>query len=90
MVVAYEDPNVGERTRVALALSRADGHVFDARTLVSGSSTSAELPQVALGPRGVAVGWIEKVIPRIDDPSVDRADIPAQARAYIIRSGEIR
>ena len=91
VLVAYEDPNVGERTRVSLAVSRAGGHTFDERLLVSGTGSAAERPQVALRAGGtVAIGWIEKVIPRLDDPSRTRAETAAGSRSVIVRVGTLR
>lgn len=90
VVVAYEDPNVGDRSRISLALSRASGHLFDERLLVSGTGSSAVVPQVALRDSALAVGWIEHVIPRLDDPSRTRAETAAASRAVIVRRGTVR
>ena len=59
VAVAYEDPN-GARPRVALALSRTAGHIFEDRHVeVSGDAAQARDPRVALGSGRIAVGWTE-------------------------------
>lgn len=59
VAVAYEDPN-SEPTAVWIALSRTQGHIFEARLPVSGGSLAAVAPDVALGARHVAVSWVER------------------------------
>ena len=57
VAVAYEDPN-SARPRVALALSRTAGHIFEERLDVSGAA-AARAPAVALAGRRIAVAWAE-------------------------------
>ena len=60
VAVAYEDPN-GVARGIGLALSVTLGHIFERRLpLVSSPSVPATSPQVALGPRTVAVAWVER------------------------------
>lgn len=57
--VAYEDPNSGDRTRVALAVSKLSGHLFEPRLIASGTTTIARDPYVAVRGRAVVMGWSE-------------------------------
>jgi hypothetical protein len=60
IAVAYLDPNSGARPRVAVAISRTSGHLFDPeRVLVSSSGVATERPAVALRGSAIAVAWIE-------------------------------
>jgi hypothetical protein len=61
VVVAYEDPNLREQSpgRVALAISRSDGHIFDHRVPVTGGTAAVGNPRVALDGDRVAVAWAE-------------------------------
>ena len=60
VAVAYEDPNA-PRPRVALALSRTQGHLFERKGLAaSGDDASAESPRVALRGTRLAVAWLER------------------------------
>lgn len=56
VAVVYEDPN-STPTRIALALSRTMGHLFQSRTAVSPPTGSAREPRVALGDARIAVTW---------------------------------
>ena len=58
VAVAYEDPN-GERPRVAIALSRTMGHIFEDRMFVTGTTLAATRPRVAVGAGRLAVAWRE-------------------------------
>lgn len=60
VAVAYADPNM-RTPRIALALSRTMGHVFEERaTVPGGASRSASSPDVALAPGRIVVGWVER------------------------------
>ena len=57
VVVAFEDPN-GERSQIALAMSRTWGHIFaPERPDASTGTPDAERPLIALRKQLVAVGW---------------------------------
>lgn len=59
VAVAYVDPNM-RTPRIALALSRTMGHIFEERaTVPGGASRSASSPDVALAPGRIVVGWVE-------------------------------
>ena len=58
VVVAYQSPNDVHR-RIAIAISRTAGHIFEERTAVSGTTVGASEPRVALRGRTVAVAWRE-------------------------------
>ena len=66
VAVAYEDPNSGARSRIALAVSRTNGHDFVDRLTASADNANARDPHVAVRGRAVVVGW---------------SDIPAPGRA---------
>ncbi|MFL5579972.1 MAG: hypothetical protein ACJ8AO_06340 [Gemmatimonadaceae bacterium] len=75
VAVAFEDPNSGPRPRIALALSRQMGHLFDARDHeVSGGDVAAERPLVALRGGAVAVAWREEGRPDALAVRVGRID----------------
>jgi hypothetical protein len=61
VVVAYEDPNLREQSagRIALAISRTDGHIFERRVPVTGGSAAVGNPRVAIDADRVAVSWAE-------------------------------
>ena len=61
VVVAYEDPNLREQSagRIALAISRSDGHIFEQRVPVTGGTAAVGSPRVALEGDRVAVAWAE-------------------------------
>lgn len=60
VAVAYADPNM-RTPRIALALSRTMGHIFEERaTVPGGASRSASSPDVALAPGRIVVGWVER------------------------------
>jgi hypothetical protein len=77
VAVAYEDPNSGPRTRVALAVSRTAGHLFDDRLTASSVTADARDPHVAVRGGAVAVGWSE-IAPARDDT------------AFVVRRARIR
>jgi hypothetical protein len=57
VVVAFEDPN-GERSQIALAMSRTWGHIFlKDRPEASSGTPEAERPLIALRQTLMAVGW---------------------------------
>jgi hypothetical protein len=57
VVVAFEDPN-GERSQIALAMSRTWGHIFlKDRPEASSGTPDAERPLIALRQTLMAVGW---------------------------------
>ncbi len=59
VVVAYEDPNSGERPRIAVAVSRTAGHTFERRLTVNAGLNPAANPFVVVRGRAVAIGWEE-------------------------------
>jgi hypothetical protein len=59
VVVAYEDPNAAP-PRVAVAISRSMGHIFEERLPVSGNNVGATDPRIARRGRVVAVAWVER------------------------------
>lgn len=59
VAVAYEDPNSGSRTRIALAVSRTAGHIFEGRLSVNAGLNPAANPIVVAMGRGIVVGWHE-------------------------------
>jgi hypothetical protein len=57
VVVAYQDPNA-RASRIAIAVSRRDGHIFDHRLpALTPPADSAWAPRVALQGRRLAVAW---------------------------------
>jgi hypothetical protein len=57
VVVAYQDPNA-RASRIAMAVSRQDGHIFDHRLpALTPPADSAYAPRVALQGRRLAVAW---------------------------------
>jgi hypothetical protein len=74
VAVAYEDPNTEPR-RIALALSRTMGHLFQSRMSVSPPTGHARAPAIALAGGRIAVTWI-----RGDADSVQQ----------MVRFGELR
>jgi len=56
VVVAYEDPN-SRLPRVALAVSRLQGHIFEAREAASDATGEARAPRVALRGDRVVLAW---------------------------------
>jgi hypothetical protein len=59
VVVAYEDPNAAP-PRVAVAISRSMGHIFEERLPVSGNNVGATDPRIARRGRLLAVAWVER------------------------------
>ncbi len=59
VAVAYEDPNSGTRPRIALALSRTAGHLFERRLTVNAGLNPAADPFVLLQGAALVVGWSE-------------------------------
>jgi len=60
VVVAYEDPNLREQSpgKIALAISRTDGHIFEHRVPVTGGTAAVGNPRVALEGDRIAVAWV--------------------------------
>jgi hypothetical protein len=56
VVVAYEDPN-SRVPRLGLALSRTQGHIFEARVPASDEAGEARTPRVALRGGRIALAW---------------------------------
>jgi hypothetical protein len=54
--VAYEDPN-SARPRIAVAISRTAGHIYELRLEASPSSMRATRPRIAVRDRRIAVAW---------------------------------
>jgi hypothetical protein len=67
VAVAYEDPNSGARRRIALAVSRTAGHLWERRHTVSSGINGAADPVVAVRGTALVVGWAE-VPPMGGDP----------------------
>lgn len=59
VVVAYEEPN-GSRNRVAVAISRSLGHLFESQTIASTDVEPAYLPSVRVGSNVLVVEWTNK------------------------------
>jgi hypothetical protein len=59
VAVAYEDPNSGTRRRIALALSRTAGHIWEGRVTASSGQSDATDPFVAVRGSALVVGWSE-------------------------------
>ena len=59
VAVAYEDPNSGSRPRIALAVSRLAGHIFERRLTVNAGLNPAANPFVLVQGTAIAVGWDE-------------------------------
>jgi hypothetical protein len=57
VAVAYQDPNA-RSSRIALAVSRQDGHIFDHRLpALTPPAESAYAPRIALQGRRLTIGW---------------------------------
>jgi hypothetical protein len=56
IAVAYEDPN-SERARIAVAISRTAGHLYEHREEASPSSMRAMNPRIATDGRRIAIAW---------------------------------
>lgn len=59
VAVVYEDPNSGARPRIAIAISRTAGHLFERRVTVNAGLSPASDPFVAVRGAALAVGWSE-------------------------------
>lgn len=60
VVVAYEDPNASA-PRIAVAISRSGGHIFEQRLPpISSASMEARVPRVAIRGRRLIVAWRER------------------------------
>jgi hypothetical protein len=59
VAVAYEDPNSGQRRRIAVAISRTAGHLWEGRHLVSSGLNLASDPFVVVQASALVVGWYE-------------------------------
>lgn len=56
VAVAYEEPNGASRS-IGVALSRTQGHIFEARVPASGTDDNIIFPYVAIAGPTIAVGW---------------------------------
>jgi hypothetical protein len=56
VAVAYEEPNGAARS-VGVALSRTQGHIFEARVPASTGDNNIMFPYVAIAGPTIAVGW---------------------------------
>ncbi|MDB4906705.1 MAG: hypothetical protein JWO05_1489 [Gemmatimonadetes bacterium] len=83
VAVAYDDPN-SATPRVALALSRTQGHIFEERMTASTDVGAADDPRVALRGGVIAVAW------RQNTRSMERNAAAASAAAWWVRSGTLR
>jgi len=79
VAVAYEDPNSNPR-RIAVALSRTLGHLFEDRELVSPPTGAAGNPGVAVGDGVLVITW---------RPSTD-SDGDSAVAPRVMRRGRIR
>jgi hypothetical protein len=59
VAVAYVDPNSGVRPRIALAVSRLAGHLFERRLTVNAGLNPASRPVVVARGTALVVGWEE-------------------------------
>ena len=61
VVVAYEDPNLREQSagKIALAISRTDGHIFEHRVPVTAGTAAVGSPRVGIAGDRIAVAWAE-------------------------------
>jgi len=59
VAVVYEDPNSGSRPRIAIAMSRTAGHLFERRVTVNAGLSPASDPFVAVRGAALVVGWSE-------------------------------
>ncbi|HVF39362.1 MAG TPA: hypothetical protein VM939_05630 [Gemmatimonadaceae bacterium] len=59
VVVAHEDPN-SSTPRIAVALSKTEGHLFEERTDVSSGNVRAVEPVVSLFGDTIRVWWVEQ------------------------------
>lgn len=61
VVVAFEDPNGGNKKRILLAFSTGAGHVFGTYEPVSQPALIRERPRVSLAGDSVRVEWTEQI-----------------------------
>lgn len=61
VAVAYEEPN-GTRHRVAVAISRSQGHLFEGQAIASTDVEPAYLPDVSLSGGQINVTWFTKPV----------------------------
>ncbi len=59
VAVVYEDPNSGSRPRIALAVSRTAGHLFEGRFTVNAGLSPASDPYVQIRGAAIVAGWSE-------------------------------
>lgn len=59
VAVVYEDPNSGKRQRIAVAVSRTAGHVFEGRLNVNAGLNPAADPYVVAKGSALVIGWHE-------------------------------
>jgi hypothetical protein len=77
VAVAYEDPN-GSRSRIGLALSQTQGHIFESHLTASRDVDDATAPAVALDGSWIAVSW-----------SLKRPSATGGATSRVVRVGHI-
>lgn len=61
VVVAFEDPNGGDKSRILLSFSAGAGHVFGTYEPVSPAALLRERPRVSLSGDSVRVEWAEQI-----------------------------
>ncbi len=59
VAVVYEDPNSGKRQRIAVAVSRTAGHLFEGRLNVNAGLNPAANPFVVAQGSALVIGWQE-------------------------------
>lgn len=59
VAVVYEDPNSGARPRIAVAVSRTAGHLFEGRLNVNAGLNPAANPFVVAQGAAIVIGWHE-------------------------------
>ncbi len=59
VAVVYEDPNSGQRQRIAVAVSRTAGHLFEGRLNVNAGINPANDPFVVAQGSALVIGWHE-------------------------------
>ncbi len=91
VAVAFEEPNAG-RSQIWLALSGTAGHIFHARSRVSGTTVASVRPRVALRDSVVAVAWSssdarggDASVTPAEDVVIRRGRLPAAMLTYSVR-----
>ena len=82
VAIAYDDPN-SATPRVALALSRTQGHIFEERMTASTDVGAADDPRIVLRGDVIAVAW------RQNTRSTERDAAAASVAAWWVRSGRL-